>query len=302
MPEATLGGRDRPRQNGGVPSDVDEATRALYALSPDDFMARRAELVDDARTNGDPAAAQAIAKLRKPTVGAWIVNALVLDDPSIVERLTHLGGLLRAAQEALDATKLRELSAQRRALVDELCAAAFGKAGRREPSAALRDEVSGTFDAAVADPDVAARLGRLQHAERWSGFGFLPSATPQLTVVRGGRAEQAAAAAKPAEPAEPTKPAKAKVRAADRRRLQRALSAAQGAFDGADAAFGEAQDAERELDQELRRLTKQLAKLQHRVDETRADLEQARKEVTAARARRRQARSALDRAEREAAD
>jgi hypothetical protein len=261
-----------------VPDLVDDAARELYTRSPDGFTQRRGELVAKARNNGDAAAAQAIGKLRKPTVGAWIVNALVLDDPAIVDRLTDLAERLRAAQEALDAARLRELSDERRRLVDELTATAFRRAERHEPPAALRDEVSGTFEAAVADPDVAARLGRLQRAEQWSGFGFLPIAGPQLSVV----------------------PRASKAKPADKRKLARALATAQSDFDKADAAFTAAQSAERDLDQELRRLTKQLAKLQDRVDAARAALEQAHKDVTAARVARREARSALDRAEREA--
>jgi hypothetical protein len=38
------------------------------------------------------------------------------------------------------------------------------------PSAALRDDVADTLQAAIADPNVTARLGRLTKAERWSGF------------------------------------------------------------------------------------------------------------------------------------
>lgn len=278
----------------GVPDLIEDAARELYAVAPDDFTARRGELVDAARKKGDATAAQAIGKLRKPTVGAWIVNALVLDDSSVVGRLTDLGGRLRAAQEKLDAAKLRELSNERRKLVDELTAKALRMAERRDPPAALRDEVSGTFDAALADPDVAARLGRLQRAEQWSGFGFLPTATPQLTVVRGGDRESR----KPAS----RQPAGSKVSAAEKRRLQRALTKARAAFDAADAALDEAESTERGRNQELRRLTRQLQKLQDRVDETRTELERARKDVTTARAKRREARSALDKADRAAAD
>lgn len=292
------GKRGQLGKNEGVPevSEVaEDVIRALYAAAPDDFMQRRGELVDAARKRGDAAAAQQIGKLRKPTVGAWIVNALVVDDPSIVDRLTDLGGRLRAAQDRFDSAKLRELTNERRSLIDGLAAAAFRKADRREPPAALRDEVTGTFEAAIADEEVAARLGRLQRAEQWSGFGFLPTGGgAPLSVVRGTKDA--------AGPAPKRQAAKPKVSAAERRKRQRALAAAQSAFDTTDAAFTQTQRDERELDQELRRLTKQLGKLQGRVDDARAHLEQARQDVTAARTKRRETRSALDRAERDAAD
>lgn len=269
---------------------MEEAARALYAVPPDEFMAKRAELSDDARKNGDAEAAAAISKLRKPTLGAWIVNALVLGDPSVVDSLTDLGDRLRAAQDELDATQMRELSTERRKLVAKLTDEALKKAGRKQPPAGLRDEVSGTFDAAVADPDVAARLGRLQRAEQWSGFGFAGGGPPDLKLVRGGKAE-------PKKPAPKKEP---KVTAAQRRQQQRALDKARDAFADADAALEDARSAEQELTDRVRTLTKKLAALQRQLDDARGELETARKEVTTARTRRREARSALDRAERAA--
>ena len=271
------------------PDPLDAAARELYALAPDDFLARRAELADQARKAGDPATAQAIGKLRKPTVGAWIVNAFALQDPSVAERLCELGDQLRAAQDALDAGKLRELSTRRRSLVAELTADALRLAGRKQPPAALRDEVTGTFDAAIADAEVAGRLGRLARAEQWSGFGFLPTGSPELTLVRGGR---------DTEPAK--KPAKPRVDPAERRRRQKDLTKARDAFDAASKSYEQAHDTEAELAQEVKRLTRKLAKLQDRLDEARGALEDARHETAQARGARREARSALDRAEREA--
>lgn len=268
-----------------------EAVRRLYAGSPDDFMASRSELAEAARTAGYTAAATQIEKLRKPTVAAWIVNAFVLDDADAVERLSALGDRLRAAQERLAADELRELTGERRKLVDQLTRAAFTKAGKRQPPAGLRDEVSGTFDAAVAEPEIAERLGRLVRAEQWSGFGFLPTGAPQLTVVRGGTQ----AAPKP-------KPAAARKSAAERRKERKAVADAQQALDAAERGFEQSQSQERELGQRVKQLTRRLAKLQDELDGAREALEAARKDAAAAKTRRREARSALDRAERAARD
>src|SRR3954451_6224404 len=272
---------------------VIDAARTLYAVAPEEFMTTRADLAKQARAAGDSAAATQIEKLRKPTVAAWIVNALVLDDPSVVDRLTDLGEQLREAQERLDAAKLRELTNERRRLVDDLARQAFSRAKKRQPPAGLRDEVAGTFEAAVADPDVAARMGRLSRAEQWSGFGFLPTGTPQLTVVRGGREAPAKKAAAPAAP---------RKSAAERRKEQKAVADAHRALDTAEAAFAEAKSGERDLSQRAKQLAKKLAKLQDQLDETRDALEAARKDVAAAKTERRDARSALDRAERAARD
>jgi hypothetical protein len=274
-----------------VPELNKDVIRELYSVPPDQFLAKRAELADTARRNGDGSGATAIGKLRKPTVSAWIVNAKVHDDPSILDDLADLGDRMRAAQDALDAATLRELTSERRKLLDKLTTEAFRLADRKDPPAALRDEVNGSFDAAIVDEDIAARLGRLQRAEQSYGFGFLPTGAPQLTVVRGGKETKAPAKKAAAKP---------KVSAADKRKRERAVKTAQEVFDKAENAFDEANQNERALTDQVRQLTKRLAKLQSQLDNARADLEQARKDSVAARANRREARTALDKAEREA--
>ena len=274
-----------------MPELTEDVINELYSVPPEEFIGKRTELADRARKSGDGATAVAIEKLRKPTVGAWIVNALVLNDPSIVDSLTNLGERMRDAQDALDAGQLRELSTERRKLIDRVTADAFKRADRKDPPAALRDEVNGTFDAAVADDGIAARLGQLQRTEQSYGFGFLPTGTPHLTVVRGGKDDKPEA-----KKASPPKP---KLSAAEKRKRERALTAARDTFAKAEAAFEDANDSERALSDQVRQLTKKLAKLQTQLDDARADLEQARKDAVTARADRREARSALDRAERE---
>ena len=81
-------------------------------------------------------------------------------------RLDALGADLR---EAADGARLRELTTARSRLVDELTRAAL--AGLPAPPAALREEVTATLDAAIADPEVAGRLGSLARAEQYAGFG-----------------------------------------------------------------------------------------------------------------------------------
>lgn len=273
-----------------MPELSDDVIRELYSVPPEQFIYKRSELADRARKNGDGAVATAIDKLRKPTLGAWVVNALVHDDPSIVDSLTDLGERMRAAQDSLDAGKLRALSTERRKLIDTLTADAFKRAERKDPPAALRDEVNGTLDAAIADDDVAARMGRLQHAEQSYGFGFLPTGAPKLTVVPGGKEDKPAAKKPP--------PRKPKVSAAEKRKRDRALSTAREAFARSEAGLADANQAERTLADQVRQLTKKIAKMQGQLDDARADLEQARKDAVTARAKRREARTALDRAER----
>ena len=147
---------------------LEDAKAELYEADPDGFTARRQELADGAREAGQPDVAKQIAALRKPTRSAWVVNRLVRSEPEVRTRLDALAADLRAAA---DGARLRELTTARSRLVDELTRAAL--AGLPAPPAALREEVTATLDAAIADPEVAARLGTLARAEHYAGFGTM---------------------------------------------------------------------------------------------------------------------------------
>jgi hypothetical protein len=163
----------------------------LYWVKPEDFTAVRSRLVAAAKDRGDAAAAKQIAASRKPTTAAWAVNRLALSRSKAKRRLTELGDRLRAAHAATDGGQIRELSAEQRRLIDELSRAAFEAAELADPSAALREDVIGTLQAAIADPDLAARLGRLAKAERWSGFGdFGVTATVSSAAHGAGKADR----------------------------------------------------------------------------------------------------------------
>ena len=143
----------------------------LYEVKQDEFTALRTKLAAAAKQRGDTETAKRISAARKPTTAAWVVNRLALRDRDIRTRLAGLGERLKDAHSAMDGDRIRALSAEQRRLVDDVARAAFEEAELADPSAALRDDVTGTVQAAIADPDVAARLGRLTKAERWSGFG-----------------------------------------------------------------------------------------------------------------------------------
>lgn len=150
---------------------VDDDLDTLYGVRPEEFTALRKELVAAARKRGDAEAAKAIAAARRPTVAAWVVNHLVRADPSAQRRMSELSDALRAAHSEMDGPRIRELTSAHRRLVHELAGAAFAAADVAVVSAALRDDVTATLQAAIADADVAGRLGRLAKAEQWSGFG-----------------------------------------------------------------------------------------------------------------------------------
>ena len=157
-----------------------DAVTSLYSSDPGEFTDRRKALVARAREGGDKALAKTIAGLRKPTRSAWVVNMLVRADRFAVSRMTALGDDLRDAERAMDGTRIRELSRRRRELMASLLQQAFSAAGLESPPAALRDEVTSTLTAALADPQVAEQLraGTLVRAVYREGFAILEAEDP----------------------------------------------------------------------------------------------------------------------------
>jgi hypothetical protein len=192
----TTGGQERSDRGIGLQDDLDD----LYGVAPEEFLARRKELAAAAKKRGDADDAKLIGSARRPTAAAWVVNLLVRRDPTARPRLKELTESLKAAHAAMDGPRIRELTGMQRKLIDGLVRGGLAAAGYAEPPAALRNDVTDTLQAAIADPDVAARLGRLERAERWSGFGEFGSATTVGPVPKAQpktepeRSEQAAEA------------------------------------------------------------------------------------------------------------
>jgi chromosome segregation ATPase len=215
--------------HGAMPGDeLDE----LYGVRPEEFTALRSRLAAAAKKRGDAATAKRISTARKPTTAAWVVNRLVQTNEDVKRSLTDLGERLHAAHAAMDGAAIRELSSEQRSLVDELARAAFEGAEVTNPSATLREDVTGTLQAAVADPDVAGRLGHLAKAERWSGFGDFGSASAVFTTARGGTARSKTKQAGQAPPPEPRR-AHERVSARRTEEARKALAAAERAKDDA---------------------------------------------------------------------
>ena len=208
----------------------DDELDRLFGVAPEAFMALRTELVAAAKKRGDKEAATRIGAARRPTVAAWVVNLLVRAEDTARPRLAELSERLRAAHAAMDGDRIRESSAAQRKLVDELVRAGFAAAELPQPSAALRDDVVATLQAAIADPEVAERLGRLSKAVRWSGFGEFGASTAEVTHVR-------ATSRPPARTPEPAEDVQRR-KAAQRRRAAAGADVAR-----ASAAHDEATDA-----------------------------------------------------------
>jgi len=137
---------------------LSDAMTELYSSDLDEFTDRRGALAARARAADQASVAKQIAGLRKPTRSAWVVNQLVRAEPDAASRLAALGDDLRAAESSMDGARIRELSLARRKLIDALVRQAFTVSGQPAPTAGLREEVTATLTAALADPQVAEQV------------------------------------------------------------------------------------------------------------------------------------------------
>jgi hypothetical protein len=270
---------------------VQAAADQLYAADPAEFTDQRSDLVAQARADGDQAAARAIGALRRPTRAAWVVNQLARADPDAVDRLTRLGDDLRAAESALDGGKLRELSQTRRRLLGELTRQALDGAGVTDPPDALQQEVTGTLSAALADPQVAARLARAQLAKsvRPGGFGFgFGLADDDDDDDVGPSAPPAPGSRDRAEQKQQAAQKQAEREQAERERQRRAADEAEQTLAEADRVADRAHCAEADRENTVRQLEEQL-------EDAQDALADAKRRSRDARTAQRQARKALER-------
>jgi hypothetical protein len=151
-----------------------EAAEQLYALPLEDFTASRNALGKELRST-DRELGEAVRRLPKPALAAWVVNALARGRPAELDELLDLGAQLRAAQQDLSGDSLRDLTAQAHPLVREVSRQALSAAA--EAGAVTGDDtarqVEQTLRAAMADEQAAAavRAGILTRPLKSVGFG-----------------------------------------------------------------------------------------------------------------------------------
>jgi hypothetical protein len=260
--------------------DLDTAADELYAVSPDDFIERRRQLVAEARQEGTREIATQIGKLRRPTRSAWLINLLAREDSDNINALFELGAALLQAQQRMAGDELRQLSAERRKTVDAMARRAI-ELGRQQgyeaPDGALQ-EVGQTLQAALGDPEIAdlVRAGHLTQAVTYGGFGPTDLASAlgaSLPTKAPSRSEKQAEAPQPGPKRDAKQRREAEKAASDARELAtEAHQAAESAEEEAEAATQRADD-----------LADQVESLRTRLRQTEAAEREARDEARAAR-------------------
>lgn len=259
--------------------DLKTAADELYALSPDDFIERRKQLVAEARQARDRELATQINQLRRPTRSAWLINLLARHESEAVTALLELGAALQDAQQRMAGDELRQLSAERRKTVDTLARRAI-ELGREQgysaPEGAVQ-EVGQTLQSGLGDPEIAdlIRDGHLTQAVTYGGFG------PTDLASALGASLPTKAPSQPKEKAVSTEPAPA-----DPKQRRQAEKAAKDARERATATRKAAESAEAEAEAATQRadeLADQVESLRTQLRQAEAAEREARETARAAR-------------------
>jgi hypothetical protein len=159
-------------EDGAEGDALRQAAWEVYGVPPTDFVATRTRWVKELRSSKQREAANSVGALRKPSVSAAAINALVRRHDPVVDRLRDIGTRMRHAQSALDAAGLAAMRDER----DELLRDWVAAAGTHSPgtlTAAAEAEVRDTAVAALADGAAAEVMlsGTLTRSLSYSGFG-----------------------------------------------------------------------------------------------------------------------------------
>src|SRR5436305_1927347 len=158
----------------------EETVDRLYGLPLDEFTAERDAAAKELRADGSREAADAVRKLRKPSVPAWALNQLARRRSGEVERLIAAGDELRDAQEKVykgggARERLRGAVEAEREAVGSLLGEAreLLDAEGRTPSQQVLDRIRDTLHAAATDERVRDELlaGRLVEHAQPGGLG-----------------------------------------------------------------------------------------------------------------------------------
>jgi hypothetical protein len=277
-----------------VADQLDDVAGRLYGLPLEDFTRERDATARELRKAKDRESADAVAKLPKPSQGAWAANTLARERRDLVDALLEAGDDLRAAQEDAVAGKgaaaLRDAAAAERDAVEALVDAAKDlRPGGRKPSAQTLDRLRTTLHAAATDDAVREALdqGRLVEDATGAGaWGLVAGADAPAVAPRRERAKAA------------PRRTGADREAADRERKEREerLAAERERRTQLEAELREARAERRSRERELERAAKAAERAAKRLEDALVAAEEAREHADEARAEFETAREAAEEA------
>lgn len=147
--------------------DFDSVADELHVAPRSEFVPTRDRRSRQARDEDDHETAERIAKLRKPTVAAWLLNLLAHERPELMQRYLALGDPVR------EGSGLQEFATRRRDLLQELLGEVESVAREHDQplNSGTTREITDTLNRALADAGAAGtvRAGRLSSALPASG-------------------------------------------------------------------------------------------------------------------------------------
>lgn len=204
-------------KRGGTGAELAARQRELYALPPDQFTRARDVLAKELASKGQSKEAQAIRKLKRPVVAAWVINRLAQQHPERIEAfLASARALEKAHRRAMSGVAAEPFKEANRAFQQSLDAllkevnASLAATGRPATGDLIRLVEETLRAAALGTEEERSALiqGVLTRPLQSSGFG---SFSPLLLVGPvPKRASPKSAAPPPARrteaPPEPTPP------------------------------------------------------------------------------------------------
>ncbi len=189
--------------------DLDQALDELYAAAPEQFVAERSRLARALKDGGAADDAAALARMRKPTTAAWVLNRLARANRREVDLLLDAGHRLREAQASVlrgtGADALAQAQRSEREAIARLTRAARALLDERAGgSTAVLGQVAESLRIAAVSPEGRELLARGRFAKPPASQGFdlaneLAEQAPRRASTRlpdppaGKRAEEAAA-------------------------------------------------------------------------------------------------------------
>ena len=167
-----------------------EVVEELYGAPLDEFVALRDARAKELSAAGRREEADAVKRLRKPSVAGWAVNQVRRRDPGAIEGLMAAGAALRQARSGALRNATREEREAVADLVDE-AGRVLREAGRK-PSTSTIDDIRDTLHAAAID-ETARELvgaGRVVEPMRAVGFGVTPGGPREVRPQDERRREE----------------------------------------------------------------------------------------------------------------
>jgi hypothetical protein len=167
--------------------DIEQELDELYGLPLEEWTRARNDLASRLKKAHQTEQAEAVRKLRKPSVVAWAVNQLARREESSIAALLEAGDRLRKAQEEAlgghgGAAEVNAAARAEREVVRGLVASAraiLEEAGNAATQPTL-ERLSQTLRAAAVDDAGRGLLahGRLDEELKGIGFGTLSAVSP----------------------------------------------------------------------------------------------------------------------------